>query len=260
MTITFENDDDVIVYALEKVISYARRTQQIFVAQCVWWLASIIGLERGLVVYIDNIQSRINVTIIPEKIPSVGRSESPIPRDLAEDQRLDTIPDSDQIRQEIISPTPRDLQEDSRQDTHLKECEEFLRESARLRESITSKAPEVLRHRKISITPRDVQEDQRRNIGIGFVHPDRRNQVQEYDSDISGLELEDNQQKGFVVQTELAIPRTRKQRKEFNKQKQSGLVHQNIAGKITKPVSKRQRKFLSSIPKDTISEYLQNRK
>ena len=27
MTITFENDNDVIVYPLEKVISYARKTQ-----------------------------------------------------------------------------------------------------------------------------------------------------------------------------------------------------------------------------------------
>jgi hypothetical protein len=54
MTITFEHDSDVIVYALEKVISYARKTQQVFVAQCVWWLASIIGLEHGLVIHIDN--------------------------------------------------------------------------------------------------------------------------------------------------------------------------------------------------------------
>jgi hypothetical protein len=57
MPITFENDNDVIIYALEKIISHARRTQQIFVAQCVWWLAAIIGLEQGLVNYIDNIQS-----------------------------------------------------------------------------------------------------------------------------------------------------------------------------------------------------------
>jgi hypothetical protein len=45
MTITFANDNDVIVYALEKIISYTRKSQQIFVAQCMWWLASIIGLE-----------------------------------------------------------------------------------------------------------------------------------------------------------------------------------------------------------------------
>jgi hypothetical protein len=53
MTITFENDNDVIVYALAKVIAYARRTQQVFVAQCVWWLASIVGLETGLINHID---------------------------------------------------------------------------------------------------------------------------------------------------------------------------------------------------------------
>jgi hypothetical protein len=55
MTVTFENDNDVIVYALEKVISYARRTQQIFVVQCVWWLVGIIGLEEALVDHIDKL-------------------------------------------------------------------------------------------------------------------------------------------------------------------------------------------------------------
>jgi hypothetical protein len=37
MTISLKNDNDVIVYALEKIISHARKTQQIVVAQCVWW-------------------------------------------------------------------------------------------------------------------------------------------------------------------------------------------------------------------------------
>jgi len=113
MTITFENDNDVIVYALEKIISTARRTQQIFVAQCVWWLASTIGLEKGLVVYIDNIQSRVNVSIIPEKVPRKERTVSPIPRDNQEDQRQDTI---------------------------LAECEEYLKDSRRLREIAALKA------------------------------------------------------------------------------------------------------------------------
>jgi hypothetical protein len=107
MTITFENESDVIVYALEKIISHARRTQQIFVAQCVWWLASIIGLEQGLANYIDNIQSRIDTTVIPEKVPRAYRTVSPIPRDIQEDQRQDMI---------------------------LKECEEYLKDSRRLRE------------------------------------------------------------------------------------------------------------------------------
>ena len=55
MTITFENNNAVIVYALEKIIAHARRTQQIFVANCVWWLGSVNGLERGLIAQIDDL-------------------------------------------------------------------------------------------------------------------------------------------------------------------------------------------------------------
>lgn len=53
--ITFKNDNNVIVYTLEKIIDYARRNHYIFMAQCVWWLASIIGLESGLFTHIDNL-------------------------------------------------------------------------------------------------------------------------------------------------------------------------------------------------------------
>jgi hypothetical protein len=113
MTITFENDNDVILYALEKVIAYARRTQQIFVAQCVWWLASVFGLEIGLIAFIDNPRSRIDVTVIPETVPSVGRT---------------------------VSPTPRDNQEDQRQDKILEVCEEYLKDSRRLRDIAALKA------------------------------------------------------------------------------------------------------------------------
>jgi hypothetical protein len=113
MTITFESGNDVIIYALEKVISYARKTQQIFVAQCVWWLASIIGLDEGLVNYIDNTQFRIDVTVLPERVPGVRRT---------------------------VSPVPMDNQEDQRQDKILKECEEYLKDSRRLREIAALKA------------------------------------------------------------------------------------------------------------------------
>jgi len=49
MTISFVNDNDIIVYALERIIDYARKNQYIFIAQGVWWIASTIGLESGLV-------------------------------------------------------------------------------------------------------------------------------------------------------------------------------------------------------------------
>jgi len=56
MTITFENENDIIVYALEKIICYARKHQNIFIAQSVWWIASVIGLADGLTLHIDNLR------------------------------------------------------------------------------------------------------------------------------------------------------------------------------------------------------------
>jgi cell division protein FtsL len=100
MTITFETDNDVVIYAFEKVIAYTRRTEQVVIAICIWWLASVINFEQGLVANIDNIQTRQTVTVVPEKISDKKRS---------------------------ISPAPRDIQEDQRRDQLLKECEEFLK-------------------------------------------------------------------------------------------------------------------------------------
>jgi len=60
MPITFESERDVIIYAFERFISYASTTQQIFVAHCEWWLASLIGIERGLINHIDIIEGRSN--------------------------------------------------------------------------------------------------------------------------------------------------------------------------------------------------------
>jgi hypothetical protein len=130
MTITFENDNDVIVYAFEKVIAYARRTQQIFVAHCVWWLASIIGLESGLINYIDNLEERQEVRVSeerrevpkqdqpsqqvhPERVAQISadRSVSAVPRDLTEDQRLDRILEE---AEEVIQNSLRDRDSGSR--------------------------------------------------------------------------------------------------------------------------------------------------
>jgi hypothetical protein len=58
MTITFETDSDVIVYALEKIVSFAKENQYLFVANCAWWIAGIIGLDSGLTTFIDNLEIR----------------------------------------------------------------------------------------------------------------------------------------------------------------------------------------------------------
>jgi hypothetical protein len=73
MTITFEKDNDVIVYAHEKIIAFARENQYLFVANCAWWIVGILGLDSGLTIYIDTLEVR------------------------------------NQIRQLRISPTPRDI-------------------------------------------------------------------------------------------------------------------------------------------------------
>jgi len=62
MTITFDNENDIIVYALEKVICYARDNRYIFVAQSVWWIASVIGLSEKLATHIDNLRIRFEAS------------------------------------------------------------------------------------------------------------------------------------------------------------------------------------------------------
>jgi hypothetical protein len=55
MLITFTNDNDVIVYAPETMISYASNNQNIFLTQSVWWISSIIRLQEGLITHIENL-------------------------------------------------------------------------------------------------------------------------------------------------------------------------------------------------------------
>jgi hypothetical protein len=91
MTILFENDNDIIVYALEKLFSDAQNSLQIFVAQCVWWLPWIIGLEEGLVNHIDNIRSKSEVAIIPERVQDSMDTVSSVPKDVQEDEKCDQV-------------------------------------------------------------------------------------------------------------------------------------------------------------------------
>jgi hypothetical protein len=200
MTITFKNDNDVIVYALEKVKAYARRTQQVFVAQCVWWLASIIGLEQGLINHIDNIQSRVEVATAAEALPE----DVPCPK----------VDRDTEINRKL---------------------------------------------RGVSITPRDIQDDPRRRATSDIVHPDRRSQIQVSDDDIISLDIEDSRRENLAKGTEKFIPLSRKESKADTKQYSNNLSRTR-SGKVTKPITKKHRKYLESILKDTITEYLKNRK
>jgi hypothetical protein len=131
MTINFENENDVIVFALEKIISFARNNHYILLAQSVSWISSIIGLQQGLIVHIDNIRKRE----IASKEFSVVTSEERIAET---DIRHTTIPVHPSRRLQVpkdreVSSTPRDLSEDQRLDQVLEDTETFLEESSRAR-------------------------------------------------------------------------------------------------------------------------------
>jgi hypothetical protein len=105
MTITFENDNNVIVYALEKIISFARSNQYLFVANFAWWIAGVIGLDIGLTTYIDNLELR--------RIISPIRGISATPRDIArevspEPQSSNYLPDPlRRTRKGRVNPIPQ---------------------------------------------------------------------------------------------------------------------------------------------------------
>jgi hypothetical protein len=105
MTITFENDSDVIVYALEKIVSFARENQYLFVANCVWWIAGIIGLDSGLTIFIDRLESQKRA-YQPREISTIPRD---IVRGVSTEKQLDSyIPDPlRRTRKGRVNPLPQ---------------------------------------------------------------------------------------------------------------------------------------------------------
>jgi hypothetical protein len=123
MTITFENDSDVIVYALEKIVSFARENQYLFVANCVWWIAGIIGLDSGLTIFIDRLES--------QKRDCQPREISTTPRDIARrvspgKQSVSYIPDPlGRIRKGRVNPLPQSKRQLKKAREEIKRIQEF---------------------------------------------------------------------------------------------------------------------------------------
>jgi hypothetical protein len=82
MVITFENDNIVIIYVLENIISYARANRYISIDQCVWWLASSIGLQEGLVMDINNLRIQLKAYQAPiaTSLYITGIHPNPLPQ------------------------------------------------------------------------------------------------------------------------------------------------------------------------------------
>jgi hypothetical protein len=142
MTITFENDSDVIVYALEKIISFARENQYLFVANCAWWISGVINLQQRLINHIDNLEAR--------KAVIHNRAISVTPRDIArgvspEGKFSDYIPDPlRRTRKGRINPTPQSKRQ-------LRKARKALQRIEREKLS-TQEAKLNQRHREIRAT------------------------------------------------------------------------------------------------------------
>jgi len=114
MILNFKNDSEVIIYALEKIISFAQQNQYFFVASCVWWIASVIGLDTGLIRYIDNLVRAGN---------NQGISSTPrkIARDISVDSNTQAaiVPARDD---QGISSIPRDIAKDISVDSNTQKA------------------------------------------------------------------------------------------------------------------------------------------
>jgi len=60
MTINIKSKNEVIIYALENIIEFARGNQYILLAQSMWWISSIVGLQQGLIAQIVNLQEQLD--------------------------------------------------------------------------------------------------------------------------------------------------------------------------------------------------------
>jgi len=147
MTSTFDNDNDVIISWLEKIISYARDNQYIFITQCCWWLASSIGLKEGLVIHIDNLRIRAEAyqapsntcpdssDVHPDWINQIEWSISD--RKEASDSRSQ---DSSKLESELLCTS-----EDSLHNQILEDCQKFLQESKLARKKVARQSLEASR-------------------------------------------------------------------------------------------------------------------
>jgi hypothetical protein len=144
MTITFESAKDVIIYALEKIISHARYNQYIFLAQRVWWISSILGLQEELVIHIDNLKARSDVIQVKETNNGNSNPDTSVYPDRVSriKHRCSNYNDCES---ESVSMTETDIHNEV-----VDNCEAFLEQSKQERKAIgrfTQQASRVVKRK-----------------------------------------------------------------------------------------------------------------
>jgi len=170
MTITFENDNDVIVYALEKIICYARDNRYIFIAQSVWWISSVIGLSEGLATHIDNLRVRIEASRLISKEDQLSTSKNlttSISKNL-DDTILESGIHPSRILQ--INKDSEDLETESSQaqldraTTVIQKTKEFIGQSRKERRAFKKKPCALSRTRSGKIPVKPLTNKQRNRL------------------------------------------------------------------------------------------------
>jgi hypothetical protein len=110
-------------------------------------------------------------------------------------------------------------------------------------------------------TPHNIQGNSRLHNQLGHIHPYRISQTQSTIHKISDLQLCDaliDQSPQMIKQAELIIQKSRKNWVRLTSLNYP--LSRTRSGKLlAKPLSKKQRNYLHSTPKPTISHYLENR-
>jgi len=132
---TFVNENNIIVYALEKIIPFARNNLYIPVAQHAWWRPSIIGLQQGLVIHIDN----LNLRTEKSKRLAVLVNTDILNRHPDRVIRIQVAIDSSS---EYEAEKPETLDNDTH-DRILENCEEYLRQSKLQMKKITRRSLQI---------------------------------------------------------------------------------------------------------------------
>jgi len=155
MPVTFENNNHIIIYTLEKIISFARNNQYIFLAQSIWWISSIIGFRKELIIHIDSLKTQSDIVsrriLSPEVKNSVVREVSATLRDTVEDSRpiVEALHiHSERILQVITNDNISDLDHcesgTDRQTQIVEEDKQFVRISRKQRKASNNQKQDLL--------------------------------------------------------------------------------------------------------------------
>jgi len=168
MTISFKDDRDVIVYALERIICYARDNRYILIAKSVWWIASIIGLSEELVMYIDSLWIQVeksqiatkedqlpsekHSSVVPQEHPSTGTPKGYIhPDRLSQIDRNSESLEAENSEDELVQSI-------------IQGGNKFVNESRKARKAYTKKPSVLSRTRSGKIPVKPLTKKQRNRL------------------------------------------------------------------------------------------------